>query len=187
MSLARATPPSSSSPLPPSLSGERASLPHLALSPVVPAHHLPPGLFTSSLPTVPALHTPASTSTPISCESSPSYLTSPHCEGVRSTRVEPSVRRCGAPWSFHFGRLRAYDGKDKSRPLLLAIKGRVLNVSSGEDFYGVDGPYNIMAGKDARSGRFGIKPFHVAIRLLFYVIPIPLPSRPLPSAVRRLQ
>lgn len=43
-----------------------------------------------------------------------------------------------------------YDGRNKSRPLLLAIKGRVLDVSTGEEFYGVDGPYHKMAGRDAR-------------------------------------
>ena len=46
-------------------------------------------------------------------------------------------------------RLLAYTGRDISRPLLLAIKGRVLDVAEGEDYYGPEGPYKIMAGRDA--------------------------------------
>ena len=42
-----------------------------------------------------------------------------------------------------------YNGRDISRPLLLAIKGRVLDVAEGEDYYGPEGPYKIMAGRDA--------------------------------------
>ena len=47
------------------------------------------------------------------------------------------------------GRLLRYNGSDVSRPLLLALKGRVLDVTTGEDYYGPEGPYKVMAGKDA--------------------------------------
>ena len=46
-------------------------------------------------------------------------------------------------------RLRLYDGTRPEHPLLLAIKGRVLDVREGADYYGPDGPYKVMAGRDA--------------------------------------
>ncbi|XP_002989334.2 membrane steroid-binding protein 2 [Selaginella moellendorffii] len=45
--------------------------------------------------------------------------------------------------------LAAYDGKDSSKPLLMAIKGTIYNVSSARDFYGPGGPYAVFAGRDA--------------------------------------
>ena len=51
--------------------------------------------------------------------------------------------------AFSSGRLLCYRGLDLSRPLLLALKGRVLDVTSGVDYYGPGGPYQLMAGKDA--------------------------------------
>ena len=46
-------------------------------------------------------------------------------------------------------RLQAYDGRALSKPLLLALKGRVLDVTSGSEYYGPEGPYKLMAGRDA--------------------------------------
>ena len=46
-------------------------------------------------------------------------------------------------------RLLLYRGRDLSKPLLLALKGRVLDVSAGSEYYGPEGPYQLMAGKDA--------------------------------------
>ena len=46
-------------------------------------------------------------------------------------------------------RLLVYNGKSAERPLLLAIKGRVLDVREGADYYGPEGPYKVMAGCDA--------------------------------------
>ena len=54
------------------------------------------------------------------------------------------------PRTFTKEQLAEYDGSDPSRPLLLALKGAVVDVSNGKDFYGPMGPYAIMAGKDAR-------------------------------------
>jgi predicted heme/steroid binding protein len=46
--------------------------------------------------------------------------------------------------------LNAYNGEnDPSGPILLAVKGDVFNVWKGRNFYGADGEYHIMAGRDA--------------------------------------
>ena len=44
--------------------------------------------------------------------------------------------------------LRSYDGSDPSKPLLIAIRGLVYDVTRGADFYGPGGPYGMFAGKD---------------------------------------
>jgi len=53
------------------------------------------------------------------------------------------------PKQFTKDELLAYNGTDPSKPLLLALKGRVIDVTSGFDFYGPGGPYGVFAGKDA--------------------------------------
>ncbi|KAI5078438.1 hypothetical protein GOP47_0006718 [Adiantum capillus-veneris] len=45
--------------------------------------------------------------------------------------------------------LRAYDGNDPSKPLLMAIKGQIYDVTQSRMFYGPGGPYALFAGKDA--------------------------------------
>ncbi|KMT18852.1 hypothetical protein BVRB_2g029570 [Beta vulgaris subsp. vulgaris] len=45
--------------------------------------------------------------------------------------------------------LRKYDGSDLKKPLLMAIKGQIFDVSRGRMFYGRDGPYSMFAGRDA--------------------------------------
>ncbi|VAH16981.1 unnamed protein product [Triticum turgidum subsp. durum] len=49
--------------------------------------------------------------------------------------------------------LRQYDGSDPEKPLLMAIKGQIYDVSqssaSARMFYGPGGPYALFAGKDA--------------------------------------
>ncbi|KAL4574827.1 hypothetical protein LXL04_021666 [Taraxacum kok-saghyz] len=45
--------------------------------------------------------------------------------------------------------LRAYDGNDPEKPLLMAIKGQIYDVSQSRMFYGPGGPYALFAGKDA--------------------------------------
>lgn len=45
--------------------------------------------------------------------------------------------------------LARYDGKDPRHCLLIAVKGRVLDVhEAGYEFYGPEGPYKHLAGKD---------------------------------------
>lgn len=45
--------------------------------------------------------------------------------------------------------LRAYDGKDPAKSILIAIRGQVYDVSRGRLFYGPQGPYSLFAGRDA--------------------------------------
>ncbi|OEL17481.1 Membrane steroid-binding protein 2 [Dichanthelium oligosanthes] len=45
--------------------------------------------------------------------------------------------------------LRAYDGSDPKKPLLMAIKGQIYDVTQSRLFYGPGGPYALFAGRDA--------------------------------------
>ncbi|XP_072984200.1 membrane steroid-binding protein 1-like [Typha latifolia] len=45
--------------------------------------------------------------------------------------------------------LKAYDGSDPEKPLLMAVKGQIYDVTQSRMFYGPDGPYGLFAGKDA--------------------------------------
>ncbi|GJP48164.1 hypothetical protein CLOM_g7439 [Closterium sp. NIES-68] len=46
-------------------------------------------------------------------------------------------------------KLAEYNGSDPSKPILVALKGVIYDVTSASSFYGPDGPYAIFAGKDA--------------------------------------
>ena len=66
----------------------------------------------------------------------------------------PRLRRSPPPTktlalTLTLSRLLLYGGRNPSKPLLLALKGRVLDVSAGAEYYGPEGPYQLMAGKDA--------------------------------------
>lgn len=45
--------------------------------------------------------------------------------------------------------LSQYNGSDPSKPIYVAVKGRIYDVSTGKSFYGPGGPYAMFAGKDA--------------------------------------
>lgn len=45
--------------------------------------------------------------------------------------------------------LLRYNGTDPSKPIYVAIKGRVFDVTAGNSFYGPGGAYTMFAGKDA--------------------------------------
>ncbi|KAL8141527.1 hypothetical protein V2J09_014559 [Rumex salicifolius] len=45
--------------------------------------------------------------------------------------------------------LKEYDGTDPKKPLLMAIKSQIYDVSQSRMFYGPGGPYALFAGKDA--------------------------------------
>lgn len=48
--------------------------------------------------------------------------------------------------------LKAYDGSDLEKPVYVAIKGTVFDVSRKRDTYGPGGSYAIFAGKDGSRG-----------------------------------
>jgi membrane-associated progesterone receptor component len=49
---------------------------------------------------------------------------------------------------YSLAELAQHDGSDSTKPLLLAIRGQVYDVTRGRDFYGPGGPYGMFAGKD---------------------------------------
>ncbi|EIW72404.1 hypothetical protein M231_02964 [Tremella mesenterica] len=48
--------------------------------------------------------------------------------------------------------LAKYNGSDPSKPIYVAIKGKVYDVSPKREMYGPGAGYNIFAGKDASRG-----------------------------------
>jgi predicted heme/steroid binding protein len=64
-------------------------------------------------------------------------------EKARLAKIEPRD-------SWTVEELKQYNGEqDETGPILIAVKGDVFNVWKGRNFYGKDGEYHIMAGKDA--------------------------------------
>ncbi|KAL1508555.1 hypothetical protein AB1Y20_004654 [Prymnesium parvum] len=64
--------------------------------------------------------------------------------------LERARRRAELPCRPYTRReLRQYDGSNDGLPILLAAKGQVFNVSRGREFYGKDGCYAALAGRDA--------------------------------------
>ncbi|KAI4724039.1 cytochrome b5 [Aureobasidium sp. EXF-10728] len=45
--------------------------------------------------------------------------------------------------------LKAYDGRDASKPVYIALNGTIYDVSAGRQTYGPGGSYNFFAGRDA--------------------------------------
>lgn len=48
--------------------------------------------------------------------------------------------------------LSAFDGSDPSKPIYVAIKGRIFDVTAKKEMYGKGAGYNVFAGKDASKG-----------------------------------
>lgn len=66
-------------------------------------------------------------------------------------RAQPAEREplpVGEARDYTAAELRAFDGSDKTLPVLLAIEGRVFDVTHGRSFYGKGGPYDAFAGRE---------------------------------------
>ncbi|GIL51282.1 hypothetical protein Vafri_7313 [Volvox africanus] len=50
--------------------------------------------------------------------------------------------------TFTASELSMYDGSDGDKPVYIAVKGIVYDVSAARDFYGKGGPYEIFAGRE---------------------------------------
>ncbi|KAL8276249.1 hypothetical protein RQP46_011366 [Phenoliferia psychrophenolica] len=48
--------------------------------------------------------------------------------------------------------LKSYNGSDESKPIYVAIKGQIFDVSAKRDMYGPGAGYNVFAGKDGSRG-----------------------------------
>ncbi|KAG4991583.1 hypothetical protein JHK82_025094 [Glycine max] len=80
------------------------------------------------------------------------FPSSDHRHNTASRDLEPQMEPLRPP--VQIGEvteddLKAYDGTDPEKPLLMAIKGQIYDVSQSRMFYGPGGPYALFAGKDA--------------------------------------
>ncbi|KAF9482090.1 cytochrome b5 [Pholiota conissans] len=53
---------------------------------------------------------------------------------------------------FTTAELKAFDGSDPTKPIYVAIKGTVFDVSTKAEVYGAGRSYNVFAGKDGSRG-----------------------------------
>ncbi len=71
-----------------------------------------------------------------------------YCSPSPPPQPKPS-RKTIEPQTMTREQLQKYDGTKKDEPILMAVKGRIYDVSRGEAFYGPGGPYASFAGRDA--------------------------------------
>lgn len=79
------------------------------------------------------------------------YLIYKSAQDKRETRNEPRKELKPLPKSdMTLGELRKYDGKSNEEGrILLAVNREIYDVTKGSRFYGPDGPYALLAGRDA--------------------------------------
>eukprot|EP00117_Sycon_ciliatum_P014660 scpid78563/ scgid14829/ Membrane-associated progesterone receptor component 1 len=65
----------------------------------------------------------------------------------KDVKKEPAVEQVVGDLTVE--QLLAYDGKDPTKPVLLAVCGKIFDVTAGKHFYGPGGPYEVLAGHDA--------------------------------------
>lgn len=51
--------------------------------------------------------------------------------------------------SFTVNDLAKYSGDDISRPIYIGFEGKVYDVTTGHNYYDINGPYHFLAGKDS--------------------------------------
>ncbi|KAI8906843.1 cytochrome b5-like heme/steroid binding domain-containing protein [Gorgonomyces haynaldii] len=80
---------------------------------------------------------------------SASYLSTETWDFGGQSRKLVKLYRTPSETVFTPRQLARYDGSDPNRPIYLAVKGVVYDVSAGRTYYGKGGSYNSFAGKDA--------------------------------------
>jgi len=63
---------------------------------------------------------------------------------VREPPLPPLKRR-----DFTVEQIKPFDGRGPDGRILVAVNGKVFDMTRGKSFYGPDGPYGVFAGKDA--------------------------------------
>ena len=66
--------------------------------------------------------------------------------GPSAPKILPSVQ-FKDEWTLE--EISEFNGQDDSKPILMGIEGKVYEVSKGRDYYGKDGGYKNLAGRDA--------------------------------------
>ncbi|OBZ70969.1 putative steroid-binding protein 3 [Grifola frondosa] len=103
--------------------------------------------FALALPFVYVLHSVLSRTAPPSLEAVPSRAPEEKPKSIMQPARTDLVPPKDDP--FTVDQLKAFDGTDLSKPIYVAIKGTVFDVSHKVDTYGKGKSYNLFAGKDA--------------------------------------
>jgi len=79
------------------------------------------------------------------------YLATQYFKSAHSAQIPrvPSRKRLNEKRDFTVEELGAFDGSDPTSPILMGVKGKVYDVTTGAGFYGPGGAYHAFAGKDA--------------------------------------
>ncbi|TFK67153.1 cytochrome b5 [Pluteus cervinus] len=77
-----------------------------------------------------------------------------HKQPVKTMSIMQPPKEVNAPKDDVFTKeeLKKFDGSDPEKPIYVAIKGTIFDVSHKRDVYGAGKSYNIFAGKDGSKG-----------------------------------